>query len=110
VGLRDRARRRATARAFDEYAAYVERAPAADGGSWQKLAAAVHGIDEHRHQEALQKLADIHVAACARVGNEHFSGKALDLSFDQSLLETLVKRVGVAPAEVERLIERREHR
>jgi hypothetical protein len=98
------------ARAIEDYSAYVERAPGWDGGNWQQLSGAIHALDEQRRQTALHKLADIHVAACARVGNEQFKGNPLDPELERSLLDVLVRRVGVTPEEIEALIERRESR
>ncbi len=110
MGLRSRARKRALARAIEDYSSYVERAPGWDGGNWQELAGATRAFDEQRRHVALQKLADIHVAACTRVGNEQFHGEPLDPELEQSLLDVLVRRVGVRPEEIEGLIERRDHR
>lgn len=98
------------ARAVEDYSSYVERAPGWDGGNWQQLVAGVRAFDDQRRRAALQRMADIHVAACTRVGNEQFHGEALDPELERTLLEVLAHRVEVSPAEIERLIGRRDHR
>jgi hypothetical protein len=66
------------ARAIEDYSSYLDRAPGWDGGNWQQLVRGVRAFDDQRRQVALQRLADIHVAACTRVGNEQFHGETLD--------------------------------
>jgi hypothetical protein len=91
----------------DDYAAYLDRAPSWDGGSWPKLVVALRSLDTRRQQEALQRLAAFHVAGCARMAEAHYRGRPLDASLDRSLLELLARRAEVDPGQIEHLIDRR---
>jgi hypothetical protein len=107
MGLRSKARTRLIQRVHDDYAAYLDRAPSWDGGSWPKLVAALHSLDPQRKSEALQHLADFHVAGCARMAEAHYRGRPVEPSLDGSLLEALAQRGHVDPVQIERLIDRR---